>query len=229
MLSIILLQLKDGGGSYAETNMDNFIVEPWNAFSSIAIALPAIYWAIKTWPHYRKYAFLWISIPFLFLNGVGSLLFHAFRSSDFLLLMDVLPAALLTIGISIYFWYKVINNVVIVGVIIVSALILRFVGFNYLTLSASTNVSYLVAGIVLFLPTIIYLRRTNYFCSFQLIASIVCLIIALVFRLIDKEGLIPLKMGTHFLWHIFSGIGGFFLAHYLYAIRTRELDLESAD
>ncbi len=140
--------------------------------------------------------------------------------------MDALPAAILTVAVSVYFWYKILKNVIMVVAIIISAIIFRIVGFNFLTLSASTNLSYLITGVVLFIPTLIYLRRSHYFCYKYLIASIVLLISALIFRIIDKEGVIPLKMGTHFLWHIFSGIGGFCLAKYLFEIRRRELNLE---
>ena len=166
-------------------------------------------------------------MPLLLMNGLGSMLYHAFRSSGFFLLMDVLPAAILTVGVSIYFWTKVLNNIIIVAFIILSALVLRFVGYNFFTLSASTNLSYLISGIVLFIPSLLYLHRNNNYQSGQLVSSIFCLIIALIFRAIDKEGIIPLKMGTHFLWHLFSGIGGFFLANYLYHIRKREIELKN--
>ncbi len=224
-MTFLLLQLPDGGHAYAETNLDNFIVEPWNAISSLAIVFPAVYWAIKTMKNIKDYAFIWFCIPLLFLNGLGSTLFHAFRSSGFLLLMDVLPAALLTLGVSIYFWYRITKNVWVVALIILAALFLRSIGFNFLSLSASTNISYLVSGIVLFSPILIFLKRNSYFHANHIILSIASLIIALVFRTIDKEELLPLSMGTHFLWHILCGFGGYFLALYLYEIRTREINL----
>ena len=220
---MILLQVLDGGNFYAETNLNNYIVEPWNAFSSFAIALPAIYWALKTYRHIKDYKFLWFCIPLLILNSLGSAFFHAFRSSGFFLVMDVLPAAILTLGVSIYFWHKVIPNYRIVALIILGAVFFRYIGYYYFSLSVSTNISYFVAGVALFLPILIYLKKTDYFKASHILISMLSLILALVFRTIDKLNLLPLSMGTHFLWHIFSGIGGYFLALYLYEIRTAEI------
>lgn len=220
---MILLQVLDGGHLYAETNPANYIVEPWNAVSSLVIAMPAIYWAFRTFRQLNQYRFLWFCIPLLILNGLGSTFFHAFRSSGFFLIMDVLPAAILTLGVSIYFWNKVIHNIGVVAIIMVGAVILRYIGYAYFSLTVSTNISYLVAGIALFLPILIYLNKTKYYRANHIFYSMLCLIAALVFRTIDKLNLLPLSMGTHFLWHIFSGVGGYFLALYLYEIRTLEL------
>ena len=79
----------DGGPIYAETDLTAFISEPWNAISSLAIVLPAIYWAFKLKWNVKQFPFLYYLMPLLFLGGTGSLLFHEFRSSPFLLWMDV--------------------------------------------------------------------------------------------------------------------------------------------
>jgi len=57
---------KDGGPLYAETDMTHFIAEPWNAISSLAIALPSVYWAFKLKWNIKQFGFIYFLIPLLF-------------------------------------------------------------------------------------------------------------------------------------------------------------------
>lgn len=221
--------LKDGGHFYQETNLDNFIVEPWNAVSSLAIALPAIYWGFKTFKDYRIFKFLWFCIPLMFLNGLGSTLYHAFRSSVFFLWLDMFPAAILTLGVSLYFWNKVLRNAWLVLGIFLPAFLSRYVGYEFFSYAVATNVSYAIGGILLFLPILIFMRRHHYHYATEIMISMLSLIVALIFRTIDRMEIVPLSMGTHFLWHVFSGIGGYYLALYLYKIKRDELPPEDVE
>ena len=216
------MQIKDGGHLYHETNPDNLIVEPWNAFSSLFIALPAIYWGFKTYKNFRQFKFLWFCIPLMLLNGMGSTLFHAFRASVFFLYLDMLPAAILTLGVSLYFWNKVVRNPWLVLGIFLPAFLSRYIGYQFLPYFVAINVSYAIGGTFLFLPILIFIRRHHYHYATDIFISVMSLIVALIFRTIDTMDVIPLPMGTHFLWHIFSGIGGYYLASYLYKIKKDE-------
>ncbi len=71
------LEMTDGGPYYTETNPANFIVEPWNAISSLLYLLPAIYWATKIRKHIRENSFVAFCVPLLILGGLGSTFFHA--------------------------------------------------------------------------------------------------------------------------------------------------------
>jgi hypothetical protein len=44
------------------------------------------------------------------------------------------------------------------------------------------------------------------------------MIAALVFRTIDKDVTAVLPMGTHFLWHVASGVGAYYMGLYMQAI-----------
>lgn len=229
IVTLLHLQISDGGQFYHETNPENIIVEPWNAFSSLFIALPAVYWAFKTHREIDKYRFLWFCIPLMFLNGMGSTLFHAFRISVFFLWMDVFPAAVLTLGVSLYFWYKVLKNPWLVVFIVLPLFLSRYLAHEVFDPQVAVNVSYAVGGTLLFLPIVIYLRMNRYHYAADIFLSIGCLITALVFRTIDKMELLPLAMGTHFLWHVFSGIGGHYLAKYLYKMKQDEIPAEKIE
>lgn len=217
-------QITDGGPWYAETHItDNLIVEPWNAFSSLAIAAPAIYylWKIRKAP--LQYGFLLAAIPFLFMNGLGSTLFHGLRSSRMFLLMDFMPALFLTLMITVYFWAKVLPKWWMGFIAVTPVFLLRFGVIDLIPGQGGINTSYMISGVAFLLPVFLILRKHQFKKSWNIIAGALCFVLAIYFRQVDKEFTHIVAFGTHFLWHIFTGIGAFLLADYLYFLRTKEL------
>ena len=215
----------DGGTIYQETIPGGeYLVEPWNSISSLCILLPAVYWAWKLRGRYKEFPFITFCIPLLFLGGVGSTLFHAFRNSPFLLLLDVTPTALLMLSLAIYFWIKILPKWWWVIPIVAGSLFLRFWARNYLPLDLAINITYAVTGSLIFIPTILLLYQTRMAYARLIVASALFFIVSLIFRKMDgwEQDLLP--MGTHFLWHIFSGIGAFFLAEYLYKVHLKDAE-----
>ena len=212
----------DGGPVYTEFHPEYIIVEPWNAFSSLLILLPAVYWAVRLKGDFRNNLFLSYCIPLLFFGGLGSTLFHAFRASPLFLYMDVLPTAILTLSISVYFWIKVLPEWWQIFLIFVPAALLRWGVFYWVSPHTAVNISYAITGILLFLPILLLLKKMKFRYAGVIVSSIVLFTLALVFRELDawKEQVLP--MGTHFIWHILTGIGGFFLAEFLYKFRLFE-------
>ncbi|MFT6216294.1 MAG: hypothetical protein ACJAS3_002703 [Roseivirga sp.] len=221
-------QIIDGGTWYAETRItDQIIVEPWNAFSSLAIAAPAVYflWKIRKEP--RQFPFLLFCIPILFLNGIGSTLFHGLRTSSIFLLMDYLPALVLTLSITLYLWYKLLPKWWMVIFTVGPIFILRFVAMNYFSGQLGMNLSYIIGGSAFLLPFMLILRKYRYKKSLQIMTAVLCFILAIYFRGADQELTHIFSFGSHFLWHIFTGIGAYFLADYLYFIRKKEIDAQT--
>ncbi|PWL24814.1 ceramidase domain-containing protein [uncultured Roseivirga sp.] len=217
-------QITDGGPWYAETHVtDALIVEPWNAISSLAIAAPAVYflWKIRKQP--KDYSFLLAAIPFLFLNGLGSTLFHGLRTSRWLLYMDFIPAMILTLLITIYFWSKVLPKKWMSFVLVVPVFLMRFTALNLIGGQSGLNVSYAISGLAFLVPIFLILRKNNWEKTYSIVLGSVCFVLAIYFRQADHYYTSIIPIGTHFLWHIFSGIGAYFLANYLYFIRTKEL------
>ena len=217
-------QILDGGPWYAETHItDNLIVEPWNAFSSLAIAAPAVYflWKIRKEP--TQYAFLLACIPFLFLNGLGSTLFHSLRTSRIFLLMDFMPALILTLLITVYFWAKALPKWWMGILAVTPVFLMRFGIIDLIPGQGGINASYTISGIAFLAPLFLILRKYDFKKSFNIIGGSICFILAIYFRQIDKQAVDIIPFGTHFLWHIFSGIGAFLLADYLYFLRNQEL------
>ncbi|MCB2220860.1 MAG: hypothetical protein KQI35_10740 [Bacteroidetes bacterium] len=216
-------RLSDGGPIYTETQPGHLIVEPWNAVSSLLIVLPAIYWLWMVRKEWRNYKFMLYAIPLMILGGTGSTLFHAFRASRFFLFMDFLPTAILTLSLSIYFWIKVLKRWWHVFFIIIPTFVLRFLLFGRLPSHMAINVSYIMTGIITGLPLVILLFKTNFFKVQYVIYTILLFIAAILFRELDAYEITFLPMGTHFLWHAFSGVGAYYILAYLHAFRKREL------
>lgn len=219
-----LEQITDGGPWYAETHVtDNFIVEPWNAFSSLAIAAPAVYFLWKIRKNPGQYRFLLACIPFLFLNGLGSTLFHGLRSSRFFLLMDFMPALVLTLLITVYFWAKALPKWWMGIIAVTPVFLMRFGVIDLIPGQGGINTSYTISGIAFLLPVFLILRKYQFQKSWEIIVGAICFVLAIYFRQVDKEFTHIIPWGTHFLWHIFSGIGAYLLADYLFFIRNQEL------
>lgn len=214
------VSLKDGGALYAETNLDYFIVEPWNALSSLFLVIPAVYWAIKLKNRYRDFPFIACCIPLLFLGGMGSTLFHAFRASPFFLYLDVLPAALLSFTLGIYFWKRVSGNWWLAGGMALFIILCRLLVSSHFPSHTAANLSYALTGMFIFVPLIWLLYRTRFGGSQLIFMAILFFAISLFFRETDAWEVQVFPMGTHFLWHIFSAAGAFYLAEYLYLFES---------
>ncbi|MCF8364689.1 MAG: ceramidase [Bacteroidales bacterium] len=209
-------RLADGGSLYFETDFDHWFVEPWNAFSSLTFLIPVFYLLWKLRGHHREYAFLifWAA-PLMAIGGLGSTIYHAFRASQFFLFMDFVPIALLTISVSIYLWLKVLPHWLWVVLIILVSVGLRFIAFAIFSGSARINTSYFLTGMMIFIPSIIFLLRTRFYEIKNLTFGATFLALALFFRYADDFSPPLLPNGTHWLWHVSTSVGAIFLAAYL--------------
>jgi len=221
----------DGGPYYNEFHAQEFIKEPWNAFSSLLFFIPIVFWLIKLKGEYKKNYIILLILPFLFINGLGSTLYHAFRDSAFFLYLDFLPASFMSFILSSYLWSRLTNNtlkaiVIVVGFYIVGLSCL-FVMTKIPALDQfGPNIAYSIVGASYFIPIIIILVRTNWFKLKLVLLSLLSLGIALMFRILDypSENYFAdaLPQGTHFLWHAFSVVAVFSMGYYVYYLNKCE-------
>jgi hypothetical protein len=214
--------LPDSGPLYTETNLSNFIVEPWNAATSLAFLLPAIYWAYFLRKDYKEYWFLIYCSILLFIGGTGSTLFHALRSSKFLITLDFLPMAIATFSICIYFWHKLLKKWHWVLLIVLPFFALRYLIFNHLGHHNSINASYFLSGVLFFIPLLLLLFKNDWQNSTFALASLVSFVVSLFFRQIDAYDPPLFSIGTHFLWHLFGALGAHFIAVYIYKLELSD-------
>ncbi|PKP32327.1 MAG: hypothetical protein CVU00_11890 [Bacteroidetes bacterium HGW-Bacteroidetes-17] len=230
MLTILLQQksslITDFGPMYHEFHADALIKEPWNAYSSIFFLVPVLFWAIKLRGHYRENWIIILLLPLLLLNGVGSTFYHAFRSSNFFLIMDFAPAMVMSLIIGAYLWAKVFEKWYWGLLMIVFAFFITrfFSGTLADSLKISRiNISYLMNGTIFLAPALIILFKSNFYKWAYVIISIFLLIGAIIFRSLDYPTPNPfpeiMPQGTHFLWHIFTALAVFSMGYYFYYLK----------
>jgi hemolysin III len=211
-----------------ETDPDRFIVEPWNAFSALLMLIPAMIWLIKVRGELSHYRFLLFAILMVILGGLGSALFHGFRASTLFLVMDVVPSALLTLSLSIYLWIKILKRWWYIFFILVPTFGVRLLFWNTIPDHMAINVSYFISGVVIALPLLIILFRDRFHKWLVITLGVTSFVIALFFRQLDATVITILPMGTHFLWHVFSAVGAWFILDYIHYLRDVRLIKQKA-
>lgn len=221
-------RLADGGPRYAEYHPELWIVEPWNAASSLVMMLPALYYVWKFNRQLYNFPFMSFSILMVFLGGLGSTLFHAFRMSSVFLMMDVVPSAILTIAIAVYFWLRIVSKWWIVLLIFIPLFGLRFLLFQSLPQHLSINLSYAFSGLLIIVPLMVVLFRTQFAQLLTVVTLLASFGLALLFRQLDAHEGLFFPQGTHFLWHLFSALGSWMILKYLLFIGKQPFYLKSA-
>ena len=214
--------LPDLGPVYHETHLNRLIVEPFNAVSSLTMSIAALLiWFLLIRKDYRSHPFLaYVYVPLIFIGGIGSTIYHAFRASPLFLYMDVLPVLLLSILLSLFYWYKVYPNWFFLFFMAVMIVLARGLPVMFLKGADAINVSYLLSGLLIIIPLAVFMYRTRFAGWQNVFYSVTALLLALLFRYIDNFDHLILPMGTHWLWHVFSGIGVWFFGVYIF--RTSE-------
>ena len=213
--------LPDGGPLYTETDLSHFIVEPWNAISSLAFLIPAIYWFFRLYKQPKENWFLLYCSFLILVGGLGSTLFHAFRANKFFIVMDFLPMAIATFSLAIFFWYKLLKKWYLVLAIVPPSFAMRYFIFNNLGHHNSINASYFLSGTLFFLPLLLILVRLKFKYWGYAFAGLLSFAIALFFRQIDAWDPPVISIGTHFLWHLAGAAGCHFLAAYVYELHPK--------
>ena len=221
-------QIFDHGPMYNEFVHDAVIHEPWNAYSSLFFFIPVIFWLIYLRGQYRTYGIITALLPVLFLNGLGSTLFHAFRASNWFLLLDWLPAALMTLMLSIFFWYRITQTVwkaigVVCGFYALAFTMVKVLSQH--TGLSGPSIGYFFTGAAFLVPVLIDLKRNEWKHAGLYVVSLFFLVLALLFRILDYPTPNPfpwLPQGTHFLWHVMSSLAVFTLGFYIYKTTDEE-------
>lgn len=217
----------DFGPLYKETDLSHFLAEPWNAFSSLTFWIPVFYYAQKVKNDYKNYLFLISCMPLLFIGGLGSTLFHAFRKYPAFLYMDWMPIMILSLMITVYFWQEVLKKWLYTIILLASTFLIRWAVFEFLkpyklSQNAFINVNYTLTVLIVATPLVILLIRNKGKDLLWLLSSGVSFALAIISRVIDREQ-DWLSIGTHWLWHVFCAVGAFCLAEYLYRYQKHKI------
>lgn len=222
------LMIQDGGPWYHEFRPHSWIKEPWNSISSLFFFAPVVFWIWKLKGQYREHKIILALLPLLFLNGLGSTLYHAFRDERLFLVLDFLPASLMSITLSVYLWTQIVKRwyyglLIVIGFYLLGystiRLFLQFEKIDHL----APNFGYFFIGLAFLTPLLIIMKRTRFHKSQFAFGTMLFLALALLARSSDYPNPNPfpdvLPMGTHFLWHLLTVCAAFSMGFYLYHLK----------
>ncbi|GAB4305123.1 MAG: hypothetical protein Kow0068_26490 [Marinilabiliales bacterium] len=215
----IILQNRDGGPVYAETNLDRFIVEPWNTITALLFLIVAIFWFLKIRKEIKSHRFLFAMNILLTIGGIGGSIYHAFRMSRVFILMDWMPIMFIMFALSFYFFIRSTGKwwppiILFLGVMTINGLSFSYFKRNMANMNLAISISYTLMGIAAIVPLIFNLIKTKMYKAGYFFITLISLLIAIISRSMDEY--INISIGTHFLWHIFGAVGTFFIFYYLY-------------
>jgi hemolysin III len=224
-LHLLLSTPTDGGPIYTETDMNRFVVEPFNAGSALLFVLIVAYWAWRLRGRFHKHPFISACLPVLFIGGVGGTIYHAFRLSWVFLFMDFMPIVILTIAASFYFWRKVLYRSWQLWVVF-PAFLAVMIGSRWLLWQYGSetlrpfviNIGYALTGLMVLIPLFLLLRKTRWRYGGVVLWALACFGLAVLFRTADPWGWFP--FGTHWLWHVFGAFACSALIEYVYRLRA---------
>jgi hemolysin III len=204
----------DGGPVYSETDLTRPIAEPLNAATALAFVALAALWAWRLRGRYRRHRFLVGCLPLLAAGGVGGTLYHAFRRSHALYLLDVIPISLLAVAVSTYLWARMARwwYLILALPAYLAAGALPRVEARH----AVINAAYLLLAGLILLPVLLTLRLTRWRGARWVALSLALFAVALALRALDA--VTPVPGGTHWLWHLFGAGATAALAEYLYRL-----------
>ena len=211
--------LRDGLKPYAETVPGRFPVEPFNAVSSLAFLVVAIYWARKTRMKIIAHPVIVISVPVLVVGALAGALHHAFRDFREIRHLDMVMAFYGVAMACLFFWKKVSDSwVMAFSMTLLFPLLFRFLLPDPHHID-SASVVYVAMAIALLPPVALYCANDGmrHF-EYPLLAS-VFFVIGIILREADAYFLASgYPIGTHFLWHVFGALTVCAFFGYAYAV-----------
>lgn len=201
------------GPLYCETPalLTNFPAEPVNTWSNlfiIAIGLVALTLVLGRPGRVGRGSLVTLAL-LLTLTGLGSFLWHGWRTSAFLLL-DALPGALF-LFMATFMWLRRFYNswsafFIFCGFLALTALSL----FTGASLLKNNLIFVSIAPLVVLLGAWLVARtyQESLRAAFMGGSALFFAVVALMFRSIDQAVCITFPIGTHFLWHILLSLAG---------------------
>ena len=202
----------DKCGFYAETNLQNFPVEPISALSNIIFLFILIYWIWKTKCKIKLYPLIVISIPLMLLSLIFDTMFHLLRNDVIWHQLNLLCTVYAVIMASVYLWRRITGKWLYTFIFSLGMPILFqiFIAYTRPIDKLSLNVVFVVMALSIFIPAMIYCIRNKTQFIISLIISSSCFLLGIYFRTLDEKLIDKSSIGTLFLWHIFCALSIFY-------------------
>lgn len=205
--------VNDIGPIYKETFKGKYFVEPLSTLSNLSFFFVFLYWWLKIIDDLSNHIFILLILILLFIGWIGGTIYHATRSHNLWIYLDIAPIVISCILATIYFWVK-IDIFWFFPVILTILPILLVLSLKKHTTPKSALISYSSIALPIIIPIFIYMKISSFIYWYFFIFSLISFILALFFRSIDLK--VNLKYGTHWLWHIFGAIAVFFILNYIF-------------
>jgi energy-converting hydrogenase Eha subunit E len=205
--------MKDFGPLYCETlinNSTNFPIEPVNTVTNIfavVLGLAVIFWLYKS---KKGNKILYLMAFGVFATGLGSTLWHGFRTS-LSLALDVYPGLITFLMVICYWpyllggrWWSYATIATIFGGVFAVVKLLPFLDNH----NGPPVGMFFVLGAVGFTLSFLTYKKTKDKLFLISIAFLTTAILAAVARTADLSTCSLIPFGTHFLWHVFLGTTG---------------------
>ena len=195
----------DRGPIYLETVMGRFPVEPWNTASNLLFLALIVWW---TWRLVRDgigpHRFIAGALPVLFIGWAGGTIYHATRSANIWLFLDIGPIALLVVATAAFFWRHVRLTWLAVPLVVLgpTAAVMGAIAALGLPRVMGPMIGYPMMALSLLLPVLWNLARERWADGFLVLGALAVFVFAVLSRSFDARlsaDLLP--MGTHWLWH----------------------------
>lgn len=211
---------------YCERRGPEFWAEPINAICNISFiiaALLAMWLYNKRLPEERKKdTHILILIILAFIVGVGSFIFHTFATL-WAMYVDVIPIYTFALYYTIIGMWKIVKFNRLQTIISLILIASSFVMLAIFVPSDAFNGSFMYFPFVFMLAAFgIYLQYKKSPAAKHFFCATGVLIIALLFRTIDIVACPYVPFGTHFLWHLISGLMFYILLRILILTQVQE-------
>jgi len=225
--------VRDSGPIYTETlkngcNHDNVIIEPWNMMSAVPFVIVSCYILYRLVKEKINIWFFYYVAIMLLTGGIGGVLYHGFRTSEWYLLMDYVPIVILCFTAAVYFTSQLFERRRHVIATVTSVIFFNYLLNLVFEKAWTDNLNYAYLGAVTTLPSVLFAIKTKFVKTKYLLISFLAFVTALFFRVSDDEywliSLMP--VGSHWLWHTFGSVSSAFLIYYIFIthkIRKRGL------
>ncbi|HVK08356.1 MAG TPA: hypothetical protein VM597_06220 [Gemmataceae bacterium] len=199
------------------------IAEPWNAATAFLFVLIVVFWLIRLRGRLLAHPFLAVSLPILFVGGVGGTLYHGLRTLPLYFYLDVIPIQVLGLAVSLYVWVRLGPKLSHLLVMLAVLALLTSLGHFTLPAHYAINLSYASLALLILIPLVVALIRTRCFQAGWVATALVAFGMAWFCRLADPWEPPLLPMGTHWLWHTFGAATTLALSEYMYRLERVSL------
>lgn len=217
-------RFRDNGPIYVETikyfesDKDHLIIEPFNTASAVLFVVIALWFIYRYRKEKMQSPFILYAVIMLFVGGVSGTIYHAFRIWPVFMYVDGGTIGMLMLSFTAWIIYKLTRNLWFSILAIPLGLALVFIMIGFLIRSGvnfNPSMAYAMMGVIVIIPLIIYLFKTNFRGGRFILFALLAFSIAVFSRAFDLKSSLP--MGSHFLWHLSGALATIFMFYYAWA------------